>query len=365
MRMFSRHPRRPLLLSLLLPLLLPVLLPVLLAGAGERLRVVALNAEWFPGRVPAPGPAQQARHIVGLQQLLHDLDPDLLLLQEIVQPGALEKAFAVLPDLRLYTASAFANDLMQLAVAGRLPLVAAEAQAWPVAQGSDKPPPRGIALAAVALPDGGLLLAFTLHLKSNWRGGEDYNEQSNLRMREASIAMFLENVATVERRFADKAVRGVLLGGDLNTLYPSSIFRGERTVRLLEAGGFVHLGSSGLDHFWGKGITNAVFAVFTDYAVSDHPPIILDIALAADAVITRLPAVEPSLVAALAGNVRSDINEASRAELMSLPGIGPVLAQRVMDGRPFASVNEMVAICGIGPVTLERIQPYIEVVPAD
>ncbi len=345
-------------------LLWTVLLPVFLAGAGERLRVVALNAEWFPGRVREPGPVQQARHIVGVQQLLHDLNPDLLLLQEIVQTGALAKAFAVLPDLTLYTASAFTNDPMQLAIAGRLPLVAADAQAWPSADArEEQTPPRGIGFAAVALPDGGLLLAFTLHLKSNWRGDEDYDAQRNVLMREESVAMFLENVSAQERRFAGQSVRGVLLGGDLNTLYPSSVFRGERTVRLLEAGGFTHLGSSGLDQFWGKGITNTAFSVFTDYAVSDHAPIILDIAMAEDVVIRRLPAVEPSSVAALAGNVRTDINRASRQELMSLPGIGPVLAQRIIDGRPFAAVDQMVEVCGIGPGTLARILPYSEVHP--
>jgi endonuclease/exonuclease/phosphatase family metal-dependent hydrolase len=347
-------------------LLWTVLLPVFLAGAGERLRVVALNAEWFPGRVPQPAPAQQARHIVGMQKLLHDLNPDILLLQEIVRVEALPKAFAVLPDLVLYTVSAFTNNPLQLAIAGRLPLVAADVQAWPSADArGEQAPPRGIGQATVALPDGGLLLVFTLHLKSNWRGDEDYDEKKNVRMREAAVAMFMKSVAVVERRFARQSVRGVLLGGDLNTLYPSSLYRGEKTVSLLEAGGFKHLGSNGLDHFWGKGISNAVFSVFTDFAVSDHAPIILDLAMRADVAITRLPVREPASVAALAGNVRTDINKASRAELMSLPGIGPVLAQRIVERRPFASIDDMAALCGIGPRTLARILPYSDVRAGD
>lgn len=343
-----------------------LLCPVLLAGAGDRLRIVSLNGEWFPGREPEPAPAQQARHIVGVQRLFHDLDPDLLLLQEIVQPDALGKALAVQPDVSVYAVSAFTNYPQQLAIAGRLPLVAAYANPWPEVEGRTEPgPPRGIAFATVELPEGGLLLAFTVHLKSNWRGDEDYDEQRNLRMREESAGMFLANVTAVERWFKDRDVRGVLLGGDLNTLYPSSIFRGEKTTRLLEAGGFVHLGSSSLDHFWGKGITNASFSVFTDYAVSDHAPVILDIALDGGRRITRKPVIDPASVAGLAGNTRTDVNKAALPELMSLPRIGPVLAQRIVDSRPFASVGEMADVCGIGKGTLEGILPYIEVVPAD
>lgn len=347
-------------------LLLLLVLPLLPAGAGERLRVVALNAEWFPGRMREPAPPPQARHIAGVQQLLHDLDPDLLLLQEIVRPSALETALAVLPDLTLYTVSAFSNNPLQLAIAGRLPLIAADAQAWPAMGGRDvPPPPRGTAFAAVELPDGGVLLVFTLHLKSNWRGDDDYDEQRNLRLREVSVKMLLAQVAAAEQRFADRAVRGVLVGGDFNTLYPSSIFRGEQTVRLLEAGGLVHLGSKGLDHFWGKGITNAAFSVFTDYAVSDHAPIVLDVALAGDQAIARRAPLDPTRLIASLGNVRTDLNRAGRSELMSLPRIGPVLAQRIIDARPFASVAEMADVCGIGPVTLQGLQPFIEVVPLE
>ncbi len=342
-----------------------LLCPVFLAGAGERLRVVSLNAEWFPGRAPEPAPASQARHIVGVQQLFRDLDPDLLLLQEIVQPAALEKALTVLPDVSVYAVSAFTNYPQQLAIAGRLPLVAAYANPWPEVEGRTEPgPPRGIAFAAVELPDGGLFLLFTVHLKSNWRGDEDYNEQRNLRMREDSVGMFLANVKTAESWFAGRVVHGVLLGGDLNTLYPTSIFRGEKTVSLLEAGGFVHLGSSGLDHFWGKGITNAVFSVFTDFKVSDHAPVVLDIALAGGKGITRKPVIASAVVAEDAGNARTDVNKAALSELMSLPHIGPVLAQRIVDGRPFGSVQEMADVCGIGQKTLELVRPFIEVVPA-
>lgn len=61
--------------------------------------------------------------------------------------------------------------------------------------------------------------------------------------------------------------------------------------------------------------------------------------------------------AAAAGLI--DVNRASEAELAALPGIGPVLAQRVVQARqdrPFASWTDLQArVRGIGPKTAERL----------
>ncbi|KHG64602.1 DNA-binding protein [Thermus sp. 2.9] len=53
------------------------------------------------------------------------------------------------------------------------------------------------------------------------------------------------------------------------------------------------------------------------------------------------------------------LNRASLEELEALPGVGPVLARRIVEGRPYSRVEDLLRVKGIGPATLERLRPYV------
>jgi competence ComEA-like helix-hairpin-helix protein len=51
-----------------------------------------------------------------------------------------------------------------------------------------------------------------------------------------------------------------------------------------------------------------------------------------------------------------DINTASLEQLDKIIGIGPVLAQRIIETRPFYSVDDLIKVEGIGEKTLQKIK---------
>src|SRR3954470_20559524 len=60
-----------------------------------------------------------------------------------------------------------------------------------------------------------------------------------------------------------------------------------------------------------------------------------------------------------------DLNSATRADLVLLPGVGEQMAQRIESYReekgPFKSLDELRKVPGVGPVTLDRLRPWLRI----
>jgi len=68
---------------------------------------------------------------------------------------------------------------------------------------------------------------------------------------------------------------------------------------------------------------------------------------------------EPGVSAGLSADGRININTAAAAQLEGLPGVGPVLASRIVAYReqhgPFASVEALEAVTGVGPAIVAGV----------
>ncbi len=60
-------------------------------------------------------------------------------------------------------------------------------------------------------------------------------------------------------------------------------------------------------------------------------------------------------------DLRVDPNAAGPDQLQQLPGVGPALAQRIIEARPFESIEDLSQVEGIGGSVLENLRPYLAI----
>ncbi|HNP60906.1 MAG TPA: helix-hairpin-helix domain-containing protein [Nitrospirales bacterium] len=104
---------------------------------------------------------------------------------------------------------------------------------------------------------------------------------------------------------------------------------------------------------------------------ADHPAEVVNVATHSGRDVVYPPQVmvkgEPGPTREIAG-VTVDLNDGTLAELEHLPGIGPVLAGRIMAHRTshgaFRHIEDLVLVPGIGEKRLELLRPFVGVGPS-
>ena len=56
-----------------------------------------------------------------------------------------------------------------------------------------------------------------------------------------------------------------------------------------------------------------------------------------------------------------DINTASRDQLLTIPGVGEATVNRIIQGRPYSTVDDLRNVEGLGPKILDTLRKYVQV----
>ena len=75
------------------------------------------------------------------------------------------------------------------------------------------------------------------------------------------------------------------------------------------------------------------------------------------------PPLDAAALTEITAAKKINVNAADALELCTLPGVGPVIARRIVEHRknhpPFEKAEDLTAVEGIGPATVGKIAPYI------
>lgn len=200
------------------------------------LKVSFWNIQWFPGRVPNPTRAKEARQIASVHADLAKIDADVIGMEEVRDFANASLAVEALRSFKVDVCSNFParegqKNPQQVAIASRLQPISAWAETWKA--GGGVTPPRGFAFAAYQLAPNELLLVYALHLKSN-RGGL----RENITIREESIRQLLAHMQAMKNEYGKLGNLHWIVGGDFNTAPDDPRFSSEKTTHDLLGDGF-------------------------------------------------------------------------------------------------------------------------------
>jgi len=154
-----------------------------------------------------------------------------------------------------------------------------------------------------------------------------------------------DNIIVSKGLYDDKGIS--YIDNSFNKFQPDYLFKKKAIYRwqMVESGRGKHLGEGYSDHL-------PILAYFSTepFSFKNNDAVANDI-------------VPPKLEKPKSLQGLIDLNTATEKDLQSIKGIGPVLAKRIIAGRPYRTVDDLNKVKGIGPKTFENIQPYIVIRP--
>lgn len=90
-----------------------------------------------------------------------------------------------------------------------------------------------------------------------------------------------------------------------------------------------------------------------------HVPTVTRVALPAPARVDPAPEypTTASITPLISGKL--NLNTATAEQLEALPKVGPSLAKKILEGRPYRSLDDLDVVKGVGPSTLKTLAPLV------
>lgn len=210
--------------------------------AADALKITTWNLKWFPsGLANRKEPAVESVRILQAAAVLREIDPDIVLLQEIRDEDSAEQLFtAIAPHhYQIAIVSRFNEGAtvgwQQVVIAAKIPAKAALARRWKTSGLVD--PPRGFAYAIFQIGKQTVAVC-SVHLKSNLTRGDTFRQtQLNILKRELAAQQLVEQLHVLA---TETGIRPdfVVVGGDFNTSPDDTKFASEKTLRVFSDAGF-------------------------------------------------------------------------------------------------------------------------------
>ena len=261
--------------------------------------VVTWNLQWFPGNRPEPSDSGRRWHEREVGEVIHELNVDLVLVQEVVDREALGRVTGEYPWRAVSNFQRAADEdaglpVQNVAILSKVPIRESWEVSFHALPLTPERPVRGFLGARLGTKKNGITV-YTVHLKSN-RGGRE----ASAKRREKAMEYLRKDW---EKRGFDPVKDRILVAGDFNCSLRNPEFADEKTIRgLLKEGwisataeipwpeaGTVRPGPDGkypasdFDHIllspgWGRLVEGGRWkagVVQTQKIPSDHYPVVL------------------------------------------------------------------------------------------